>query len=63
MPPQPPVISSAASSSIQGSKVPPVQGTSVKTVPVQGGGMWAAPNFDFRRKTAICARVTGFVGQ
>ena len=30
--------------------------------PVHGGGMCAAPNFDFRRKTAICARVTGSVG-
>jgi hypothetical protein len=57
------VICRLASSSIQGSNGLPEQGTSAKTVPVHGGGTWAEPSLAFRRKTAICARVTGFAGQ
>src|SRR5215831_5003130 len=38
-------------------------GTSVKTVPVGGGGTWSNPNFAFSRKTDISARVLGSSGQ
>ena len=60
-PPQPAVIPSAASCSTQAAKVEG-QGTSPK-IPVQPGGVYAEPCSDFRRNTAIWARVTGLPGQ
>src|SRR5262245_32120256 len=47
----------ALNSSIHGAKGS-FAGTSAKT-PWAGGGTYAAPSYVFRRKTAICARVTG----
>src|SRR4030095_1648697 len=53
---------SAASSSIQAAAKSPLE-TSSNTPPDAGGGAYAAPCLDFRRNTAMCARVTRPWGQ